>query len=342
MRGKRSQEQFPPADDDVCCITFSLDGSRVASSADNDMLSIWDPTTGNRLFSCPTRHGRKVMSISFVGKGSWLATAAEDGAVKFWNPGEAKETSFVTFTSSPTCVAFSPKTIEGVTPPPRIVAIALADRSIRILENNELTREYRKTSALANGTDQIDPGTLSLFTEEFEFKGHSGRVNALTFTSEGSLLASASDDQTIRLWDMNTRQEVGSLAGHRGSINSLSFSGDGQRLASGSSDGTIIVWDPRSKVQLGTLRGHTGPVLKAVFGPTTKWLASTSSDNSTILWSLEKEFREGLRLPNNPGKHPAIDFSPDGRYFASAWGKDVRFWETSALISEAANQLRAT
>ena len=76
--------------------------------------------------------------------------------------------------------------------------------------------------------------------------GHSDSVYSVAFSPDGQILASASSDKTIILWDSRTGQKIKILEGHRYSVTSVAFSPDGQILASASSDKTIILWDSRT------------------------------------------------------------------------------------------------
>jgi WD40 repeat protein len=75
-------------------------------------------------------------------------------------------------------------------------------------------------------------------------EGHSRSVSAAAFSRDGQLLASASDDGTVRLWNPATGEPVQTLEGHSDWVSAVAFSRDGQLLASASGDVTVRLWNP--------------------------------------------------------------------------------------------------
>ncbi len=114
----------------------------------------------------------------------------------------------------------------------------------------------------------------------------SEKLQALVFSIDRKILASGSENGTIRLWDVATGKQISFLKGQKWSCNVLAFSIDSKMLASGSSSGTIYLWDITTGNKLSTLQGHTDWVNSLTFSLDGKTLASGSSDGVIFLWNL--------------------------------------------------------
>ena len=88
-------------------------------------------------------------------------------------------------------------------------------------------------------------------------EGHSRYVNTVAISSGGQLIASGSNDKTIRLWDVTTGSHKSTLEGHSDSVVAVTFSPDGRLIASGSNDGTVRLWDVTTGSCDITIQGHS-------------------------------------------------------------------------------------
>jgi WD40 repeat protein len=267
------------SNDYVISLAFSGDDSRLLS-LEFGRLRVWDLATGQEIARLdPSREfawrgagsgGRNYLRAAFL-SGSMrvpLLWAILDSTVPVWDAstGEVASASLASLhgldsvvqgldgryflgISSPSGDG-EPGTADGRVATP---AIALADGgriSLPDLSGPAVlapgAAHPRLAARRASDVSVVSLMNLETGAEEGRFVGHAGAVFAITFSPDGTRLATGGSDQTIRIWDARTFTEIVQLRGHTSYVWSLAFSADSSLLASGSGDGTVRVWDTRS------------------------------------------------------------------------------------------------
>jgi DNA-binding beta-propeller fold protein YncE/actin-like ATPase involved in cell morphogenesis len=166
--------------------------------------------------------------------------------------------------------------------------------------------------------------------------GHTEAVWGVAFSPDGTLLASAALDWTIRFWDTTTGEPRGEpLTGHTNEASSVAFSPDGTLLASASDDRTVRLWDVATGEPSGELTGHTDEVTIAIFSPDGSTLASAGDDDTVRLWDTATGAPRGEPIGGRSVR--TIAFSPDGTTLAVGCF-DGRVWLLDLATGQAAGE----
>jgi WD40 repeat protein len=169
-------------------------------------------------------------------------------------------------------------------------------------------------------------------------EGHSDCVEAVTFSPDGQLVASASWDRTVRMCEVATGRCRSMLVGHSGWVTAVAFSLDGQLIVSASADRTVRVWEVATGRCYSTLEGHSDYVKAVAFSPDRQLIASASADSTVRVWEAAtgrcRSTVEGLS-----SWVTTVAFSPDGQViYTSAGDIPVSFPLTVPLPSQQRKQ----
>jgi WD40 repeat protein len=162
--------------------------------------------------------------------------------------------------------------------------------------------------------------------------GHKNWVRHLAFSPGGRYLASASNDNSIRIWDAKSGQSLRILAGHRNFVSAVAFSPGGRYLASASFDKTLKLWDLVSGKEIRTFTGHKKAIYAMAMDPSGKLLASGSSadKNNLFLWNL-RTGQVVRRLSGGESWVESLAFSPDGKYLAVGfYDNTIKLWDVKS------------
>ena len=158
-------------------------------------------------------------------------------------------------------------------------------------------------------------------------EGHTDLINVVALSPDGNRAVSASSDDTLRVWDLQSGICLYILEGHTNSVNAVALSPDGNRAISASNDCTLRVWDLQSGVYLHAIEGHTAAVNAVVLSPDGNRAVSASSDRTLRVWDLQSgnclHVLEGHMASVN-----AVALSPDGnRAVSASYDRTLRVWD---------------
>lgn len=267
----------------VLGLKFNKQGNILATASKDGTVKLWKLTLKLQQQN-PTilKHGTRVDSVSFSPDGQMIATASQDKIVKFWkSDGTPLNNLTIKGESGFTSVSFSPDN--------KTIATTNLAGQAQLWERNE--------------TEIKAIETLS---------GHTSRSNSVSFSHNGNILASASNDRTVKLWQVKLPL-VTRLKADSQRVFDVSFSPNGQKFASAGQNNTIQIWDKNGNWQQ-TLTGHKQQVDSINFSPNSEKIASSSHDDNINIWTwqgkqyqLEKTIRRQSLLNSSS----SVSFNPN-------------------------------
>ncbi|HUY36301.1 MAG TPA: PDZ domain-containing protein [Pirellulales bacterium] len=308
---------------------FSPDGTLMAVSGENRRLQLRDGATGEVVAQLPERSDdlathsvafspdNRLLAVGFGGK-------KDVSFIELWDIDRRERLAVLP--AATTIPGFKTDEYHGL-----VTALAFSP------DSQQLVAGFGSLAMLGWG-DQGDHPLLVYDVAARRvvryLRGQRNDCVAVSFSPDGSRLASACYDGTARIWDTATWQELHVLenpetASDQGQrrIYDVAFSPDGKLLSMASAEGNVIIWDATTGEQLETLSAHTNMVLSVAFSPDGHTLASGSVDGTIRLWN-RATWRELIQLDPEGSFHalsPA--FSPDGsRLLASSSGEEAIMW----------------
>ncbi len=299
-------------------MAFRPDGGQVATSSNDGTARMWDPATGACVRTL-VGLGRRLSAVRFSPDGHTLATSGNDGTVRLWDWRTGRHLGVLAGVADRLLsVVFTPA--GG-----RIAATSSAGSVHLWRLDRPGPAGLTGAAGAGNGSDAA-PGA----TYERELGVETDHVWAEAFSPDGDMLATANDDDSVRLWFRSTGRHVRTFADHRGRVRSVAFSPDGTLLATGCDDRQVRLWNNTTGALVRTLEGHTDRVYSVSFSKDGRLLASASNDGSARLWEVATG-RPLRTFDQHVGRLWAAAFSPDASVLATA-GDDlvVRLWEPAS------------
>ena len=333
-------------------VAFSPDGRFLANGSrrSGQGIQLWETTTGHKV--ALTNVPSSAVALQFSGDSKTLVS------VSGWQYGEGRNRAYIIDKLDTETHQVNEENVEvqalwtkGLHIYPEIYAlthdkfaIGKSDGKIRLWE----TTTGKKLSTLRGHAEKIGANLLRQTDGQMSdpeniqvpplLINNDKPIFALAFSSDGTKLASGSNDAMVRLWDTTSGTELAALRRHTGKgwTTALAFSTDGKMLASGSTDKTVQLWDTTTGELLTTLIGHINSITSLAFSRNGAMLASASADGTIRFWNTET----GTVIPNHITGHTkgvkAVAFFKDSSTLATAaFNGKITFWD---LESSATNR----
>ncbi|MFO0760217.1 MAG: hypothetical protein U0359_27295 [Byssovorax sp.] len=281
---------------------LSPDGKQIATAARDGAAKLWDHATGALVRTLPAGDD-PLLSIAYAPDGKTLATTsgtakADGGLVRFWAVENGTLLRTIKLGSTAYHVAYSP---DG-----KLVAACAEKEGAALYDaaSGALVHALGEPKDGASEASFSRDGALVLVRAGKEARlhavpsgdlvatltGHERPILAASLSHDGSSVATASSDGTLRIWDAKTGKEKAKLApsspgyGKALTFRSLAWAPNDGQLAVGASDGSVRLVDPASAEVRHTLLLHKAQVEALAYSPGGQRLLSTSLDGSAALW----------------------------------------------------------
>ncbi|MCB0176298.1 MAG: WD40 repeat domain-containing protein [Anaerolineae bacterium] len=166
-------------------------------------------------------------------------------------------------------------------------------------------------------------------------EGLTSRITSVRFSPDGTQVLTTSEDNSVRLWDVETATEIRRFYGHSRDVLSAAFSPDGKTIVSASGspfnitnepNNTVRLWNTDTGVEIRRFEGHLEKVNSVDFSPDGQTIVTGSDDLTIRLWNVNSG--QEIKRFDDIGIVKAVTFSPDGQKIASiSWDTNVRIWD---------------
>jgi len=217
-------------------------------------------------------------------------------------------------------------------------SLTLADQA---LKSNQISHAEEQLARWIPGAGEPDHRSFAwhylwrqFHQVERTLTGHTGDIYCVRYSNDGRLMATASQDQTARIWDAATGKCLLVLKGHKGDVNCVAFNREGTLVATAGDDGTVRLWRTEDGRMTNNRRAHEGPAFGVAFSPIQPLVASCGRDCKVAIYNYSNK-KQLPPLVAHGDSIGALAFLPDGRQLATASEDDnLLVWNLSSRKAE--------
>jgi WD40 repeat protein len=301
----------------VNAVSLSPDGLTLLTGSADGTARIWDASNGHELRAFQTANARfvgAVNAVAFSPDGKFLLTGGDNAHL--WDPASGREVRQFGVSDNVMAAVFSP---DG-----RLV----------------LTGSFRMGPSV-DGAWDVRLWDVASGQEVQRFHGHTSEVISVAFSADGRFVLTGSGthppngdspdrDHTVRLWDVDTGNEIKKFEGHSSAVVAVAFSLDGRLVLSASRDKTVRVWDVSNAKEIRRFEvAGAGEVMSAAFSPDRQSVVTGSGqDAGAQFWNLANGQRI-RRFEGHAGLVSSVAFSRKGDLITGSWDNTARLWNTA-------------
>jgi WD40 repeat protein len=347
----RLQHSLELHEERVNALAVRFDGARGLSAGEDGVLGVWDLTSG-QLLKVLEEHEGPVQSVDISSDGRTAVSLGQDDFVRIWDVEEGSQRQAVhSRQRGPLAVAILPDATavatvaEDGTIKIRDTETGRARATLRGSKREELgsidispdgklllVGSYRNSAQLWDVLGESELGRFTVYRGWSPWKQSLFRVNAVAFSPDATLAATASDDGRIRFWDVATRTRRERSGGHELAVTALAFSADGQRVLSTGLDGRVQLWSSSGE-RLRNLSDHEDGsgipkgLAAVAFSPGAAKALAGGRDRIARIWDLEAGAVE-RELKWHDRKVNAVAYTADGlQAVTGTFEGVVRLWD---------------
>lgn len=359
LKYPRKPKEFPiKHNGKVRTVSFSPNGQWLASGGEDNIVILWDIKLMQKVKTL-SDHTGAIWAVSFSADGKKLASASKDKTTRIWNIENIEQVN-------QPLILYHNDTVTGVAfgPDGKILATSSSDNTVRIYDiendivnnvtilsdhtssiwaiafspdgnllattsNNGETKVWERSSTDHYDSNSMYGNRINYFTPVFSFVGQ-GRGIGISFGYKefDRVLATASDDGTIRMWNLDPKLELLAFEGHTQHVWDVTFTNNDNLLITVSDDRTIKFWDSITGEMKHSLN-YEAPIRALSLDQLGRKLATSSTDGSVNIWDISNyPYRKLQNIQGHSDRGVGISLSRSGKILATSTNdNNVILWD---------------